>query len=246
MRCWQLGAAWGACLALGVAAVADDVREVKGRVVDRDGKPVAGVEVASFWNGQDGRLSPFPPSAKTDADGAFTLKVQTYGRDQAILAVDPDRKRGGTAVVAAKGPADAAEIRLEPLVNVHGGFSCKELGAKPEWTNVYMNLMPGRLRLVQCSSTEAAFSLRLPPGKYEFDGYGSFLDYQGVKKTLTLEADKPDLDLGTIDLEATPIARHYGKAPPAWHVTDARGVKKGVTLADFKGKWVLIEFWGFW
>jgi hypothetical protein len=29
-------------------------------------------------------------------------------------------------------------------------------------------------------------------------------------------------------------------------VTDARGVKRDVQLSDFKGKWVLIEFWGFW
>ena len=54
------------------------------------------------------------------------------------------------------------------------------------------------------------------------------------------------VDLGTTDLKPTIIAQHYGKAPPAWHVTDARGVDPEATLADFKGKWVLLEFWGFW
>jgi len=66
------------------------------------------------------------------------------------------------------------------------------------------------------------------------------------RRELTLRADQPELDLKTIDVPATVIARHKGKAPPAWKVTDARGVKKDVTLADFKGKWVLVEFWGFW
>jgi hypothetical protein len=36
-----------------------------------------------------------------------------------------------------------------------------------------------------------------------------------------------------------------GKSLPDWTVTDARNAKKDVKLADFKGKWVLLEFWGF-
>ena len=55
-----------------------------------------------------------------------------------------------------------------------------------------------------------------------------------------------DVDLKTLEVPATIIARHVGKAPPPWHVTDARGVNKEVQLADFKGKWVLLEFWGYW
>jgi thiol-disulfide isomerase/thioredoxin len=29
-------------------------------------------------------------------------------------------------------------------------------------------------------------------------------------------------------------------------VTDAKGIRKDITLADFRGKWVLLEFWGTW
>ncbi|MGE5191819.1 MAG: TlpA family protein disulfide reductase, partial [Deltaproteobacteria bacterium] len=32
--------------------------------------------------------------------------------------------------------------------------------------------------------------------------------------------------------------------PPQWNVTDARGVKKDVQIADFRGKWLLVGFWG--
>ena len=54
------------------------------------------------------------------------------------------------------------------------------------------------------------------------------------------------LDLGTLDLTPTAITRSIGKRLPPWTVTDARGVAKTVTLDDFRGKWVLLEFWGFW
>ena len=46
--------------------------------------------------------------------------------------------------------------------------------------------------------------------------------------------------------DPTEIAKHVGKEPPPLRVTDARGLNTGVRLADLKGKWVLIEFWGFW
>jgi len=105
-------------------------------------------------------------------------------------------------------------------------------------------MMAGRRPIIQCSSEAASFSFRLPPGAYKFWGYGT--DIQDLKKDITLNAGEPDLDFKTVDMKATVIARHKGKAPPAWHVTDARGVKNDVKISDFKGKWVLLEFWGYW
>ena len=47
-------------------------------------------------------------------------------------------------------------------------------------------------------------------------------------------------------MKLTRLGRLYGKELPPWHVTGARGLKKDITIADFKGKWVVIDFWGFW
>ena len=58
--------------------------------------------------------------------------------------------------------------------------------------------------------------------------------------------DKRDLDLGVVEFEATFLALHYGKPLPAWNVTDARRTTKLAQLSDYRGKWVLVEFWGFW
>ena len=159
-----------------------------------------------------------------------------------MLALDKDRKTGGLIVVEPKEAEKALEIKLAPLVHLHGKFECKELNKRLKWTNVYIS--SGQARFAMCSSEEASFSFWLPPGTYKFWGYGT--DIQNLRKDITLKADERDVDLKTIDMQATVIARHKGKAPPAWHVTDARGVKKDVKLSDFKGKWVLLEFWGFW
>ena len=61
---------------------------------------------------------------------------------------------------------------------------------------------------------------------------------------------KAALDLGALDV--IPVnspsldyhAQFYGQRPPELSITDARGVPKSVKLADFRGKWVLLEFWG--
>ncbi len=224
-----------------LAVRAEEEVKLNGRAVDATGKPLAGVEVAVHWHIQNGMMNPYNGTV-TNAEGRFTLAVSFFGRSQALLALEKDRKSGALLVLDEKGAAKPVELKLGPLVHVHGQFFCKELDKKPMWTMVYM--MSGDARFLGCSSDDASFSFHLPPGTYKFWGYGT--DIQSLKKDLTLSADKPDMNMGTLDMAATIIARHKGKAPPAWHVTDARGVKKEVEISDFKGKWVLLEFWGHW
>jgi hypothetical protein len=237
-RCWIAAAILGL---LPMAARAQEEIKVTGRVIDAAGKPVAGAEIATFWSTVKEKLNPLR-GVTTDAEGRFTLPVVFYGRGEALFALDKDRKIGGLIVVEPKAVAKPLEIKLAPLVHLHGKFACKELNKPLKWTNVY--LLSGPARFAMCSSEEASFSFLLPPGTYKVWAYGT--DIQDLKKDITLKADERDVDLKTIDMPATIIARHKGKAPPAWHVTDARGVKKDVKLSDFKGKWVLLEFWGFW
>lgn len=37
-----------------------------------------------------------------------------------------------------------------------------------------------------------------------------------------------------------------GKPPPKWSVTAVRDLKKPVKLENFRGKWLVVEFWGYW
>lgn len=147
-------------LLAGPATAQEAAVKIKGRVLDGEGHPLEGAEVASMWsvNEKDGRQGGFN-GATTDAEGRFVLKTNFYGRDAALMAIDSARKVGGTAVVQAKDASREAEIRVAPLVRVHGKLASSALGRAPGWTNVYMNLMPGRLRLLQNSSEKAEFSM---------------------------------------------------------------------------------------
>jgi len=256
----QVTVAWLLGIALGTQAAGAESRKVTGRVIGEGGQPVAKAEVATMWDFAEGTMMRAFHAARTDQNGRFTLKVEFWQRYQPLLAYNREHTRGGTAIVDEKASADVGEIRLGPLVRVHGRFSCNELGEPPHWANVYMNLMPGRLplprilgnlapsplRAAQCSSRNATFALALPAGHYQFNGYSSTSEYTEASTLLDLEAGQPDLNLGSIDLKPTALARQYGKPAPALHVTDAKGIGKDITLAGLRGKWVLLEFWATW
>lgn len=210
---------------------------LKGKVLDAKGKPVKGVDVSATW------LEGTPyQSARTPADGSFELKARHFGRSLTILAMNKKRSMGATAVIESEDIDKPIQLALSKLVHVHGTFTCEDLNAKPTWTNVYLNFMPGRLRIARFSSEKAEFSFRVPEGTYQLHMYGT--DVQGLNRSLDIEEDtKAELDLGALDLKATAIAKLYGKELPPWTVTDARGVAKDVKLEDYRGKWVLIEFW---
>ncbi len=236
----------GAWFAIAPVGVAQD-RDVKiiGRVVDAAGKPVAGVEVAPFWDvPENGGKQHGYASATTDASGKFVVKVDFYRENAAIMALDAERKNGGLAIIASGSAKESVEIKLAPVSRVHGKFESKELGHAPSWMNVYVNLLPGKIRLIQNATRKAEFSVLVPEGKYEFNAYGA--DIKGINKVVEARADQPDVDLGTIDLAATVLAKHKGKTLPPWTIADARGVPKTISLDDYKGKWVLVDFWGYW
>ncbi len=131
---------------------------VRGRVVDEAGKPVADATIASFWLGNGkrlhadgtplvlgnqedmpaywqhiGEMEPVDAdhSAVTDSAGRFTFALQQ--NKHALLVMDRPRKHGALVFVPKGKEEQPLEIRLGPLVRVRGKFTAADTGAPPHW-----------------------------------------------------------------------------------------------------------------
>ena len=85
-----------AVLLLAVAPAMADVT-IRGRVLDADGKPVAGAEVGTGW--KFGKKPAARVALKTGEDGAFSILVKHQNPPIGVLATDSARERGAVAVV---------------------------------------------------------------------------------------------------------------------------------------------------
>ncbi len=224
-----------------VAEGADPV-EVTGQVLDAAGEPAPGIEVATYWIAKDGRLDA-RQGVRTDAEGNFALKVRLSSRARTLMALDESRDHGALATLDAESAAKPIALRLRRTTLVKGAFENKGLGHAIEKTYVSFTARPAMIAIASHVG-ESSYSLRLPPGEYRLMVGG--VDCVRIVQRATVTRDMRAVDMGTTDLKPTIIAQHYGKEPPAWTVSEARGVDPQATLADFKGKWVLLEFWGHW
>lgn len=227
---------------------------LEGLVVDAEDRPVPGARVGTSWT-IDGDMRYPWRGATTDETGRFSFSDEVYDAKQpsSLLVFDAERKRCGLMIWTAETWKDPRTIRLEPAIRVHGTYVVVGTTTPPSWTNTTVSTTAEDLgvaenlrdlRIVQVRSTEGRFELELPAGRYKLESYG--VDTKSVSRDLELSADRPDVDLGTIALPQTVLARLAGKEAPAWTLTDARGLDRSAKLSDFKGKWVLIEFWGYW
>jgi thiol-disulfide isomerase/thioredoxin len=240
---------------------------------DETGELLPEAAAGKLWT-NEGVLAPGPHEiAKRLPDGRFSLTVDGYPR-VAMFAVDKRRERGGVVSVDQNAADKPITIRMVPLVRVTAKVYCSEAGRTPDWSNAVVYVPDGkgnRTKLMICGSFRGEVSLRLPPGTYDLDAYSTSPNARlcspagQISKYVT--ADQPvrgirieiprgesTLDLGVLDLtlprdkDGIPrdLTQYYGKEPPELAITDARGVPKTVQLADFRGKWVLLEFWALW
>ena len=265
-------------LALVCPAVAGESRNIGGRVLDEDGKPVEGAAIDFFfWQGDEsqrdqkgdtynlglGQLQPFR-TARSDADGRFSIEMPHHF--YSLMAVDAKRVRGGLATIPKGHDGAEVEIRLRPLVRLQGTIKGPKPGKLPAWASVGVMVPadPTRplhmRRLVICGLDKDRFMISLPPGHYVLDAASGEPNGE-LAKEIVLTGDVPEIDLGVLTLLPARLTindkveqsqasgamgdytKRYGQKLPDWHITDARGVSKNVRLADFKGKWVLLDFW---
>jgi thiol-disulfide isomerase/thioredoxin len=222
----------------------------------------------------EGRMEPWGNPTTTDADGRFSIKMNWT--NYFVLAFDQDRQHGALYVANSQNSSDRApvDIKLGPLVRLHGRVHVPK-PLKDKWTMVVVRLpeseqFPLRFnRLTWCSSAQSRFEFLLPPGNYCFEANAGDRDTScelAEYVNITIPTGKSDVDAGVLELGPRQPGRGdrireaqakgtwpnvdpkklYGQPAPKWHATDTRGIPKDAQLADFKGKWVLVYFWGPW
>ena len=212
-------------------------------ILDSDKKPVSNATAALFWNFEKGTMKPRSErDTISDERGKVLLEADDWNRPRAVLIMSADRKLGSTIVIS-NGNREVTAT-LVPTVRVKGKLECKELNFKPAWANTMVIPDGVTSQVMQQMGEAAEFDFMLPAGKYTLRSYGT--DVEGRRDPITLTADQGEHDLGTLDLKPSAIARLKGKPAPNWKITDARGIKKNAKISDYKGKWLYLEFWGFW
>jgi thiol-disulfide isomerase/thioredoxin len=246
-----------------------------GKYWDETGKIIMpNSDASNFWK-EEGLLAARPDNLATRlGKGQFKLQVDG-GPRVSVFATDLAHERGGLISVEKIAAKQPVTITLFPLVRVHGEVFCREAGRTPDWTNVRVRPINDRQRsmiFTQCGSLRGNFEFQLPPGNYDFDVYSTSPD-ASLRRTQAAAQDKSsheaspmvhglrvevvtqgELNLGVLNVElpqdrngiARDYSQFYGKEPPDLNITDARGVPKEVKLADFRGKWVLLDFWAVW
>ena len=214
------------------------------KVVNASNQPVAKADVGLFWQVNGGMTPMDGRRAITDENGKAVLRVDDWNEKRAVLILSADRALGG--IVGVSNADDGRELIavVGPTVRVKGKLECTELNSKPKWANTMVTPDGFRAQVAQDMGESAKFEFILPTGKYAVRSYGS--DVEDIKQTITLTTDQSEHDFGTLDMKASPIAKLKGKTAPGWSITAARGVKPNAKLSDYKGRWVYLEFWGFW
>jgi peroxiredoxin len=224
-------------------------------------------EAERRWQ-NEGKMEPWGSvRVSTDAEGRFSIPAPE--RMKSLMIYDRDRREGAVVVFDPRHPEAPIEARLSPLVRVFGTTRLAGAEGPLKWSCAYLSLPYdeadplNRRRIAICGSFKTRFEFSIPPGTYEFSASSdspasATLDARKV----VVEADQKEIDLGSLVLRPQvggvqnlidrakargtwgDYKQNFGKQPPPWHLTDAKGVAKDARLSDFKGRWAVLYFWG--
>jgi thiol-disulfide isomerase/thioredoxin len=243
------------------------------KFTDDANRPVAGAQVGHLlWNsdhdrdGSRGKLVTLddnvtPEETTSNAEGQVEIRYPWFfNPDEALTEpaalVVYQKDRGLMAIVslpatAFERPNEAGQasldVKLQHTNAVEGSFSlfaAPLIAGEEKFTNVEVFPLGGAaLRPLASMSTSRQFHFQLPPGDYLLHAYGE--NSFNTDRYVHVEEGAPAMKF-EIDLPADALTSLVGKPAP-----ELRGIKawqngKATTLADLRGKWVLVDFWGYW
>lgn len=216
----------------------------------------------------EGKMEPWGETrVVTDSQGRFSIPAPERAR--ALMAYDRERLHGAIIRFDPRQPDANIEVSLGPLVRIFGTNRLAGMEGPLKVTTTRLNLAYdkedplNRTGISLCSSIRSRFEFLVPPGIYELSA--SSVDPPSATieaRSITVTAGVVDLNLGDLVLRPrvggvqnlidrakakgtwADYRQNFGKVPPAWHLTDAKGVARDAKLSDFKGKWAVLYFWG--
>ncbi len=225
-------------------------KEVKVTVVGPDGKPAAGALVCQHMMHREDPEKKKPAEwvyheeVKCGADGTVVIPREKLRNGQLIARNAANDAIGLASVSPAKLAAGTVRLQLRPQVKVTGTLTCEELtkaGQEIGWAGGYLlyNGTPAAFY----STKDGKFEFRAPPGKYTLNMYGSAVDGRFVD--ITVPENRSEYAVEPITMK--PLAFALLKGKPAPEFVEVMGWKgEKVSLAALKGKYVLVDFWGYW
>jgi thiol-disulfide isomerase/thioredoxin len=208
----------------------------------------------------------------TDEAGRFTIRIDKLERR--LMAMDSGRRGGISTFDPSDPPetveirlAPLVRVKGSFRATNHPGPLPSTIarvhmpGDEPLWI----------MGVAMCVSLHSRFEFLLPPGRCELLGFSNDEKVDAIGNVpmfktrpdpvFTVDSGRAEVDLGTIELgpyrnfsalEREARARgtfgdsrsRIGLRTAPWYITDAKGVAKGIQIKDFRGKWVLLYFWG--
>ena len=243
----------------GGSAPGNDQRTLNVRIVDAEGNPVEGANVASSaqfhagynylgdnesaWQSFGNAISDQYGRARVPDLHNCVVARHVERKLVAIQRISPGQFRSSEIVT----------ITMEPQCKVFGRLTATELEArngKIQWSYVCASMENRRVRPMNCNSNRAAFHFYLPPGTYQLEAYATDTQHARktitVMKTVTVNPGQQELEVDSIDLPPTGLVLLEGK--PAPELREVVAWKNGgpVKLSDLKGKVVVLAFSSHW
>jgi thiol-disulfide isomerase/thioredoxin len=238
----------------------NDIKEIT--VVDGNGVPVSGAGVyrmISFaWDEQmqAARWVPTEPLCRADANGVFAVQIARLGNGLPYLIANDSLDLMASLYVPRRDPGEPVTIRLQPAARLKAVFESQRVAMSQPGLDVGFYL-PDRRAIFSLITMTYAFPgpvnqvpLDVPcPSGCDLD---LSMSAQGgihpVSKEIPPLGPGQMLDLGTIELQPTAessVLKLAGQIAPELQV--AEWVKgEPVTLAELRGKVVLLDFWAVW
>jgi len=223
-------------------------------LTDQDGQRVSGARIASVTKWSEGhKITSYirgrGSSVFSNRNGVALLSTrELFGDDRSgkpipIFAYHEGRGIG-CLVELYRRQNRSTYLTLQPLCHVTGMLTSdglNELGLELEWSHVYAYW--NEMRPFQCSPRENQFDFYLPPGQYRLYAYGTHTYSSTVE--FAVQPGQRELSFN-IDLPPDRLAQLTGKPAPEFR--EIKGWKNGgpVSMRDLSGKYVLLDFWGYW